>query len=66
MAGRRGSVASLGSDARRAAGAGEQTIAAAKRAGPAGYVLATDISSNILQFAAAEAQNSRGAPLKFF
>ena len=49
-----------------AAGAGEQTIAAAKRAGPAGYVLATDISSNILQFAAAEAQNSRGAPLKFF
>ena len=39
-----------------AAGAGEQTIAAAKRAGPAGYVLATDISSNILQFAAAEAR----------
>jgi SAM-dependent methyltransferase len=39
-----------------AAGAGDQTVAAAKRAGPAGYVLATDISSNILQFAAAEAK----------
>jgi ubiquinone/menaquinone biosynthesis C-methylase UbiE len=34
-----------------AAGAGGQTIAAAKRVGPSGYVLATDISSNILQFA---------------
>src|SRR5919205_605387 len=39
-----------------AAGAGGQTIAAAKRVGPAGYVLATDISSNILQFASAAAQ----------
>ena len=39
-----------------AAGAGEQTIAAAKRVGPTGYVLATDISSNILQFAAGEAK----------
>ena len=39
-----------------AAGAGEQTIVAAKRVGPTGYVLATDISSNILQFAAAEAK----------
>ena len=34
-----------------AAGAGGQTIVAAKRVGPSGYVLATDISSNILQFA---------------
>jgi ubiquinone/menaquinone biosynthesis C-methylase UbiE len=34
-----------------AAGAGEQTLLAAKRAGPKGYVLATDISSNILEFA---------------
>ena len=39
-----------------AAGAGEQTLVAARRAGPSGYVLATDISSNILEFAAAEAR----------
>src|ERR687890_1535220 len=39
-----------------AAGAGGQTIAAAKRVGPSGYVLATDISSNILEFASAAAQ----------
>ncbi|HUM47033.1 MAG TPA: class I SAM-dependent methyltransferase [Chitinophagales bacterium] len=34
-----------------AAGAGEQSITAAKIAGPTGYVLATDISSNILDYA---------------
>jgi ubiquinone/menaquinone biosynthesis C-methylase UbiE len=34
-----------------AAGAGGQTLAAARRAGPEGRVLATDISSNILAFA---------------
>jgi ubiquinone/menaquinone biosynthesis C-methylase UbiE len=34
-----------------AAGAGGQTLAAARRVGPGGYVLATDISSNILEFA---------------
>ncbi|KIA97545.1 methyltransferase type 11 [Flavobacterium sp. KMS] len=34
-----------------AAGAGEQTITAAKRVGKSGYVLATDISSNILEYA---------------
>ena len=39
-----------------AAGAGGQTIAAAKRVRSAGYVLATDISSNILEFASAAAQ----------
>src|SRR5688500_8943090 len=39
-----------------AAGAGEQTIAAAKRVGENGYVLATDISSNILDFAKEMAQ----------
>lgn len=39
-----------------AAGAGEQTIAAAKRVGPSGHVLATDIASNLLDFAAAEAK----------
>ncbi|MEZ5294022.1 MAG: class I SAM-dependent methyltransferase [Vicinamibacterales bacterium] len=38
-----------------AAGAGQQAIAAAKRVGPSGYVLATDLSENILQYAAAEA-----------
>ena len=34
-----------------AAGAGEQTLVTAKRVGPSGYVLATDISSNVLDFA---------------
>ena len=39
-----------------AAGAGEQTLAAARRVGPAGYVLASDLSPGILAFAA---QNAR-------
>jgi len=39
-----------------AAGAGEQTLVAARRVGPSGYVLATDISANIIEFAAAEAR----------
>jgi SAM-dependent methyltransferase len=39
-----------------AAGAGEQTIVTAKRVGPTGHVLATDISPNILEFAASEAR----------
>ena len=39
-----------------AAGAGEQTIVTARRVGSDGYVLATDISSNILEFAASEAR----------
>jgi len=39
-----------------AAGAGEQTLAAARRVGPRGYVLATDISAGILQYAAANAR----------
>ncbi|HVG87560.1 MAG TPA: class I SAM-dependent methyltransferase [Gaiellales bacterium] len=38
-----------------AAGAGGQTLAAARRVGPAGRVLATDISPAILAFAAKEA-----------
>ena len=38
-----------------AAGAGEQTLAVAKRIGDAGEVLATDISPDILQFAATSA-----------
>jgi ubiquinone/menaquinone biosynthesis C-methylase UbiE len=41
-----------------AAGAGEQTLVAARRVGPSGYVLATDISANILDFAAAEARRA--------
>jgi SAM-dependent methyltransferase len=40
-----------------AAGAGGQTISAAKRVGPSGYVLATDISPDILQFAAEEVRH---------
>lgn len=39
-----------------AAGAGGQTLATARRVGPSGYVLATDISSNILDFAASNAR----------
>lgn len=38
-----------------AAGAGGQSLAAARRVGPDGSVLATDISSNILEYAAAAA-----------
>jgi ubiquinone/menaquinone biosynthesis C-methylase UbiE len=34
-----------------AAGAGEPSLSAAERVGPSGHVLATDISSNILEFA---------------
>ena len=39
-----------------AAGAGEQTLAVAKRVGDQGQVLATDISADILQYAAASAK----------
>lgn len=39
-----------------AAGAGGQTLRAARRVGPTGAVLATDISANILDFAAQEAR----------
>ena len=39
-----------------AAGAGEQTITAARRVVPAGYVLATDIAPGILDYAAQAAR----------
>jgi ubiquinone/menaquinone biosynthesis C-methylase UbiE len=39
-----------------AAGAGGQTFAAARRAGPAGAILATDISPTILEYAAGQAR----------
>lgn len=39
-----------------AAGAGEPSLSAAERVGPTGHVLATDISSNILEFAAQTAR----------
>ena len=39
-----------------AAGAGEQTLVAARRAGPDGHVLATDISPTILRYAKARAE----------
>jgi SAM-dependent methyltransferase len=39
-----------------AAGAGEQTITTARRVGPNGYVLATDIAANLLEFAAEAAR----------
>ncbi|HSS60311.1 MAG TPA: class I SAM-dependent methyltransferase [Candidatus Limnocylindrales bacterium] len=42
-----------------AAGAGEPALSAAQRVGPSGYVLATDISVNILEFAA-QAARDRG------
>lgn len=41
-----------------AAGAGDQTLAIARRVGPAGHVLATDISEAILQFAKDNAQRA--------
>jgi len=41
-----------------AAGAGDQTLAIAGRVGPNGHVLATDISSNILEFARANVQRA--------
>jgi SAM-dependent methyltransferase len=41
-----------------AAGAGEQSITVAKRVGSSGYVLATDISSNILEYAKQMAQQA--------
>ena len=41
-----------------AAGAGDQTRAVARRIGPHGYVLATDISPTILTFAAAMARQA--------
>lgn len=41
-----------------AAGAGGQTLAAARRVGPEGHVLASDISPAILEFAAAAARDA--------
>ncbi len=41
-----------------AAGAGGQTLAAARRAGPSGHVLATDISPAILEYAARAAADA--------
>ncbi len=41
-----------------AAGAGGQTLAAARKVGPTGTVLATDISPAILEFAASEARRA--------
>ena len=41
-----------------AAGAGEQTLTAARRAGPSGYVLATDISPTILRYAKTAAEQA--------
>ena len=40
-----------------AAGAGDQTLDAAKRVGPDGFVLATDLSPSILQFADSNARS---------
>ncbi len=47
-----------------AAGAGGQTLAAARRVGPGGAVLATDISSNILELAAHEARRNGHANVR--
>ncbi len=41
-----------------AAGAGGQTLVAARRVGPSGFVLATDIASNLLVFAAEAARQA--------
>jgi cyclopropane fatty-acyl-phospholipid synthase-like methyltransferase len=45
-----------------AAGAGGQTLAAARRVGNNGYVLATDIASDILEYAAQEAHKAGLSP----
>src|SRR5215467_13459547 len=39
------------------AGAGDSALTAARRAGPAGHVLATDISASMLEIAAESAQH---------
>src|SRR5262245_26607442 len=41
-----------------AAGTGEQTLVAARRVGPAGFVLATDIAPNLLALAAEDARQA--------
>src|SRR5215204_3919786 len=41
-----------------AAGAGEETLLTARRVGPSSSVLATDISANLLEFAAADARSA--------
>jgi ubiquinone/menaquinone biosynthesis C-methylase UbiE len=41
-----------------AAGTGDQTLMAAQRVGPAGYVLATDISASMLKLAAEAAREA--------
>jgi ubiquinone/menaquinone biosynthesis C-methylase UbiE len=41
-----------------AAGSGGQTLVAARRVGPSGYVLATDIAPNIIAFAGGEARQA--------
>lgn len=41
-----------------AAGAGDQTFTLARHVGPTGYVLATDLSASILEFAAANARSA--------
>jgi SAM-dependent methyltransferase len=41
-----------------AAGAGDQTLDIAQRVGPEGFVLATDLSASILEFASANAQRA--------
>ena len=47
-----------------AAGDGDQSIAAAHRVGPDGYVLATDIASNVLAYAASAAEEAGLAHLE--
>ena len=47
-----------------AAGAGGQSLAAARRAGPSGTVLATDISPTILRYAATAAADTRLATVQ--
>ena len=47
-----------------AAGDGDQSIMAARRVGPDGYVLATDLSSNLLAYAASAAEKAGLAHLE--
>jgi ubiquinone/menaquinone biosynthesis C-methylase UbiE len=48
-----------------AAGAGDQTLDIAERIGPAGFVLATDLSARILELAAAKVRDAGYANVEF-
>lgn len=61
-------IARIGRDSRVldiAAGAGDQTLDIASRVGPGGHVVATDISSEILEYAKANVRNAGHSNVEF-